>query len=48
VDSHEAVLRENDVTEQTVLASVRVASVVHAVGVALDTQAVAAAEPVLA
>jgi alkyl hydroperoxide reductase subunit D len=48
VGSHEAVLREKGVTEETVLASVRVASVVHALGVVLDTQAVAAAEPVLA
>jgi alkyl hydroperoxide reductase subunit D len=48
VDSQEAVPRENGVMEETVLAPVRVASVMHAVGVVLDTQAVAAAEPVLA
>jgi lipoyl-dependent peroxiredoxin subunit D len=44
VDSHEKVLREKGVAEETVLAVVRVASVVHAIGSVLDAERVV--EPV--
>ena len=42
VDSHEHVLREKGVTEAAVLAAIRIASVIHAVAVVFDTEAVAA------
>jgi alkyl hydroperoxide reductase subunit D len=42
VDSHEKVLRDKGVAEETVLAAVRVASVVHAIGAVLDAEKVAA------
>lgn len=47
VDSHERVVRDKGATEETVIAVVRVAAVIHAVGVVLDSaQAqVAAPEP---
>src|SRR5580658_8063952 len=38
VDSHEKVVREKNVTEETVLAIVRVASVLHAIGGVLDAE----------
>ncbi len=44
VDSHEKVLLGKGVTEDLILAAVRVASVVHAIGTVLDAEAVA--EPV--
>ena len=46
VDSHEKVLREKGFGEAKVLAAVRVASVLHAMATALDTERVAASEPV--
>jgi alkyl hydroperoxide reductase subunit D len=46
VDSHEKVVREKGVPEETVLAVVRVASVLHAIGGVLDTERVAKLEPV--
>lgn len=36
VDSHERVLREKGITEETILAAVRIASVLHAVATVLD------------
>jgi lipoyl-dependent peroxiredoxin subunit D len=36
VDSHEKVLRGKGVTEEVILSAVRVASVIHAIGAALD------------
>jgi lipoyl-dependent peroxiredoxin subunit D len=48
VDSHEHVVREKGATEELVMAVVRVTSVVHAIGVALDlaaAEAAVAAEP---
>jgi alkyl hydroperoxide reductase subunit D len=42
VDSHEKVLLGKNITEETILASVRVASVIHAIGTVLDAQRVAA------
>jgi alkyl hydroperoxide reductase subunit D len=46
VDSHEKVVREKDTSEETILAIVRVASVLHAIGAVLDTERVAAPEAV--
>lgn len=40
VDSHERVVREKGATEETVLAVVRVASVIHAIGTVLDAERV--------
>jgi len=37
VDAHENVLREKGVTEETVLAAVRIASTIHALAAVLDT-----------
>ena len=48
VDSHEKVLRDKGIVEDTILAVVRIASIIHAIGVVLETQAVAAHEAVLA
>lgn len=45
VDSHEKILREKGITEEQVLAAVRVASVIHAIAVVLDTQGVGAQQP---
>jgi lipoyl-dependent peroxiredoxin subunit D len=44
VDSHEKVVREKGIGEETILAVVRVGSVVHAIGSVLDAERVA--EPV--
>ena len=44
VDSHEKVIREKGASEETILAVVRVASVLHAIGSVLDTQRVGKAE----
>jgi alkyl hydroperoxide reductase subunit D len=41
VASHERVLREKGVTEETVLAAVRIASVIHALAAVMDAEAVA-------
>ena len=38
VDAHERVLREKGATEETINAAVRVTSVVHAIGVVLDSE----------
>ncbi|MBV8438384.1 MAG: carboxymuconolactone decarboxylase family protein [Silvibacterium sp.] len=46
VDSHEKVVREKGTGEETILAIVRVASIIHAIGVVLDAERVA--EPVAA
>lgn len=40
VDSHEKVLREKGVTEESILAAVRIASIVHALAAAMDAVAV--------
>jgi alkyl hydroperoxide reductase subunit D len=39
VDSHEKVLRQKGATEELVIAVVRVASVIHAIGTVVDTEA---------
>jgi alkyl hydroperoxide reductase subunit D len=46
VESHEKVLREKGFGEEKVLAAIRVASVLHAIATVLDTERVAASEPV--
>jgi alkyl hydroperoxide reductase subunit D len=46
VDSHEKVVREKGITEESILAIVRVASVLHAIGSVLDAERVVKAEPV--
>jgi lipoyl-dependent peroxiredoxin subunit D len=46
IDSHEKVIRDKGVPEELILAVVRLASVVHAIGVVLDAERVAIAEPV--
>ena len=46
VDSHEKVLREKGISEEQILAAVRVASVVHAIAVVLDAERVVAPQPV--
>lgn len=38
VDSHENVLKQKGITEETILASVRVASVIQALGTVLDAE----------
>lgn len=48
VDSHEKVLREKGFGEEKIMAAVRVASVLHAIAVVLDTERVAAQQPVSA
>ena len=45
VDAHEKVMRDKGVTEEQILAAVRIASVIHALAVVLDTEAVAAPQP---
>ncbi len=46
VDSHEKVLREKGLTEEGVLAAIRLAAVIHGLAVAFDTAKVEAAQPV--
>lgn len=46
VDSHEKVVRDKGISEETVLAIVRVASVLHAIGSVLDAERVATPEAV--
>ncbi len=46
VDSHEKVLREKGFGEGKVLAAIRVAAVLHGIATVLDTERVAANEPV--
>ena len=48
VDSHEKVLREKGFGEEKIIAAVRIASVLHAIAVVLDTERVAAHQPVTA
>jgi len=48
VDSHEKVLRNHGFTEEQILMSVRIASIVHAIATVLDTESIAAADTVTA
>jgi len=45
VDSHEKSLREKGLSEEKILAAVRIASVVHAIAVVLDAERVTAPQP---
>jgi alkyl hydroperoxide reductase subunit D len=40
VDSHEQVLRDKGMSEESILAAVRLASVIHALATVFDTEAV--------
>jgi lipoyl-dependent peroxiredoxin subunit D len=42
VDSHEKTLREKGISEEKILAAIRIASVVHAIGAVLDAEKVCA------
>ena len=44
VSSHEQVLREKGVTEETILAAVRIAAVIHGLAAVLDTESIAVKE----
>lgn len=46
VDSHEKVLREKGVSEETILAAVRIAAIFHALAAVMDAEAVASPTPV--
>jgi alkyl hydroperoxide reductase subunit D len=48
VDSHEKVLKEKGFGEEKILAAVRIASVMHAIAVVLDTERVSAVQAVTA
>jgi len=48
VDSHEKVVREKGLSEEAVLAAIRLASVVHALATVFDAEKVGAAQPVSA
>jgi lipoyl-dependent peroxiredoxin subunit D len=48
VDAHEKTLREKGFSEERILAAVRIAAVLHAVAVVLDTEKVASDDPVVA
>ena len=48
VDSHEKVLREKGFGEEKIMAAVRIASVLHAIAVVLDTERLAVHQPVTA
>ena len=39
VQSHEAVLKENGIAEETILAAVRIASTIHALAAVMDAEA---------
>jgi alkyl hydroperoxide reductase subunit D len=45
VDSHEKVVREKGMNEETVLAAMRLAAVIHGLATVLDTEKVTASEP---
>ncbi len=47
IDAHENVLRQKGITEEIMIAAVRIASVVHAIGTVLDVERSSVEEPVL-
>jgi alkyl hydroperoxide reductase subunit D len=47
IDAHEKVILDKGVSEETVLAVVRVASVIHAIGAVLDAESVTQSQPVM-
>jgi len=48
VDSHEKVVREKGLSEEAVLAAIRLASLIHGLATVLDAEKVSAAQPVSA
>lgn len=48
VDSHEKVIREKGLSEEAVLAAIRLAAVIHGLATVLDAEKVASAQPVSA
>jgi alkyl hydroperoxide reductase subunit D len=46
VDSHEQVLRNKGISEESILAAVRLASVIHGLATVFDTEAVAPTQTV--
>lgn len=46
IDSHEKTLRDKGMTEETIVAAVRLASVVHGLAAVLDAEAVTTTQPV--
>jgi alkyl hydroperoxide reductase subunit D len=48
VDSHEKVLREKGMSEEAILAGVRLAAVIHGLATVLDAEKVTAQQPVMA
>ncbi len=46
IDSHEHVLRDKGVTEEAILAAIRLAAVIHGIATVLDTESVGASQPV--
>ncbi len=46
IDSHEKTLREKGISEEQILAVVRIASVLHGIAVVLDTERVTESQPV--
>jgi lipoyl-dependent peroxiredoxin subunit D len=48
VDSHEKVVREKGMSENTVLSAIRLASVIHGIATVLDAENVRSAQPVTA
>jgi lipoyl-dependent peroxiredoxin subunit D len=47
IDAHEKIILDKGVSEETVLAVVRVASVIHAIGAVLDAESVTQNQPVM-
>jgi alkyl hydroperoxide reductase subunit D len=48
VDSHDKVVREKGLSEEAVLAAVRLAAVIHGLAAVLDAERVTASQPVTA
>ena len=47
VDSHEKALREKGMSEEKILAAIRIAAVIHAIAVVVDTERATAAQPAM-
>src|ERR1700733_11438972 len=47
IEAHEKIILDKGVSEETVLAVVRVASVIHAIGVVLDAESLTQSQPVI-
>ena len=46
IDSHEQVLRNKGMSEETILAAIRLAAVIHGIATVLDTESVGTGQPV--